>query len=323
MRDRSEDIWHRHHQTLFLGDAPAGGWPEQFGIITACKPQGRSGAPPSDDALADQQLQGRLQQAGINHWRVAICSPSLLHQKPSWGVCVPFEEVVRLGQEYEQLAVWWVDRSNLFGVWIRPESKEPVGNWREHTTSKKLEQIISLLATNALWGFRDRRNEKELRLWTRVLSLSPDDRLGLGVCRANDSMDRDCTESTLRELVQYVQTARRYPFSGDKGAGSALLMATRYDNRLRFYKGVSELMETAFDVYCECLRVVFRPDLKERVDACDIDKAALQYLIQDHGLAEAQVEEYLHLLKEYPSASFDRKWEIFRHFLANGWGLPY
>jgi phosphopentomutase len=70
--------------TVFLGTEPAGGWPEDFTILTAHRPIGRDHSP-EEDQQADERLHQHLLDSGLMPFRLTGASPDLSHQEPGWG----------------------------------------------------------------------------------------------------------------------------------------------------------------------------------------------------------------------------------------------
>lgn len=98
--------------TVFQAPAPTGGWPGQFGVITAANPGGRGAARYHADAnsvLADQ-----LQRAGYAVWPVLARSPDGRHREPSLATTAPRAILLHLARAHHQAAIFSVRQGQVY-----------------------------------------------------------------------------------------------------------------------------------------------------------------------------------------------------------------
>lgn len=87
-----------------------------FVIITAQDPMGATQQPAMNERRADA-LRDEVARAGLVAVRVDACSPDFDHCEQSLAVALERESGVALARRYDQLAVFWFDRS---AFWIVP-----------------------------------------------------------------------------------------------------------------------------------------------------------------------------------------------------------
>ena len=100
-------------------------------------------------------------------------------------------------------------------------------------------------------------------------------------------------------------------------------METRFNQNSRFPPVAAGLLSVTHEVYQECLRVALRPDVRNRISATNLEEDYYDHFTRKLGLSAVQKQEFQRLVAEYPTASQARQWEIFMHFLKQGWGKPY
>jgi hypothetical protein len=100
--------------TWFKAEAPRGGFPLSFGILTAYDPMGIK-TPPAENRAADARLKKVLTAARLKPFRVTGRSLSGDHQEPGYGVSAPFDKVRELSAAFRQEAFFWVERGM---VWV-------------------------------------------------------------------------------------------------------------------------------------------------------------------------------------------------------------
>lgn len=182
-----------------------------------------------------------------------------------------------------------------------------------------------------------------MRRWRIALELDHDEPPGIGLC-VPDTLDHKPDEiiphvghltggtltlsappvaETLAELIGYARAVHKSPFLWDIGAGSGVLMETRYEQRSRFGNPVADLLATTCEVYAECLRTALRPGVRANLDTIDVDHLYFDVAARKLSLEPADRDALKHLSLEYRTADSDRKWEIYRHFRKQGWGDPF
>lgn len=100
-------------------EEPDGGWPDGFGVVTACNPKGVT-LPDSENAALTQKLESSLRGAGKLIFPVTGCDRNSAHEEPGFGVVCDEGEILRLGREWEQLAVFWVEDGEAWLLFCEP-----------------------------------------------------------------------------------------------------------------------------------------------------------------------------------------------------------
>jgi hypothetical protein len=111
MENVIDTLWHKYQTTHFLftqrlsGDFP-------FAIVTAHNPRG-SILSPSQNRLLDRQLQSKIQQYNRPYRALIGAAADLSHMEKSWAVFIDKEQAVELGREFNQHAIYYVNRGLL------------------------------------------------------------------------------------------------------------------------------------------------------------------------------------------------------------------
>lgn len=104
-----------YFDTRFRSETAPEPQPEAFAILSAFSTTGSTWSP-ERNASADADLERVLIERGGWHCRLVGYSPKTQHAEPSWAAVMPLEEACRLGQQFAQDAIYWVDRDRLFVV---------------------------------------------------------------------------------------------------------------------------------------------------------------------------------------------------------------
>lgn len=108
-------------------------WPQEFGIITAWTPTGQQRTP-EQNQQADELLATTLKSLiGPHLVRITGYSPTTGHTEPGWMAPAPLEIIRALGHQFDQDAVYWVERDHLFVTKCNPDFSDlvSVGHFRE------------------------------------------------------------------------------------------------------------------------------------------------------------------------------------------------
>jgi len=102
--------WRLYQQTVFL--LPDGYQPlldqEKFAIIIAAIPLGDSGGTDQTEKFLED-----LRQQDLEHYPITGCSPDLTHREESYGIVIPLKVALELCRDYQQDAIFWVDKDQL------------------------------------------------------------------------------------------------------------------------------------------------------------------------------------------------------------------
>ncbi len=116
-------------QTIFIAkEPPEGGWPEQFSVITACNPM--SSGERGNDASAITLLRKHLSRRGLKRYRITGSSPDWSHQEASFAVWnLSMQEAIKIGREFQQNAVFWIERGEIEVVSCANGERKFIGKW--------------------------------------------------------------------------------------------------------------------------------------------------------------------------------------------------
>jgi hypothetical protein len=110
--------------------APEGGWPEKYSVLTACNPM--SGGERGEDSTDMTRLRKHLSRRGFKRHPVVGASPDWTHQEASFAVWdMSLEEALEIGREFRQQAVFWVEGGRIEVVSCDTGERECVGLWEE------------------------------------------------------------------------------------------------------------------------------------------------------------------------------------------------
>lgn len=101
-----------------------------FAILTACNPRGQT-EEFGRNAEHDGRLLVQLQTLGCWHWRVIGGSPDFQHAEPGFAVALPLDDALAIGRNFEQEAIFWIEKDELNVISCRGEAEQKLGSWRE------------------------------------------------------------------------------------------------------------------------------------------------------------------------------------------------
>lgn len=121
-----------YREARFLASPPTGGWPDRFGVVTAWNPMDRPSTA-ADNAAAHARLVAKVQATpGLLSFPVTGGSADMQHQEPGLGLTFQSEdEAVSWGREFEQRAVFWIERGTLWLVPCGVDGRESLGPWQD------------------------------------------------------------------------------------------------------------------------------------------------------------------------------------------------
>lgn len=107
----------------FRGEEPEGGWPKQFGVVTACNPDGVT-IPETSNAELTRRFEESLLGEGMVIFPMTGYDPDSDHAEPGYGVVCGKDEMLRLGREREQVAVFRVKDGQVWLLSCEPGGEE-------------------------------------------------------------------------------------------------------------------------------------------------------------------------------------------------------
>ena len=121
-----------YHETRFAPkEPPPSRWPEAFAVITGCNPLGQ-GLDEEADRAATIRLRKAISRLGLNRHRVTGVSADIKHREPGFAVWgCDLSTALRLGTEFAQNAIFWIERGELDVVSCSTGERQKVGLWSE------------------------------------------------------------------------------------------------------------------------------------------------------------------------------------------------
>ncbi|QDE29950.1 MULTISPECIES: DUF3293 domain-containing protein [Shewanella] len=124
MKNVIDALWNEYQSSHFLltqrlsHDLP-------FAIVTAHNPHGLL-LSPSQNRLLDRQLQSKIQQYKCLYRSLIGAAPDLSHMEKSWAIFIDKEQALELGREFNQHAIYYVNKGLLSLVACVDSIKEEV-----------------------------------------------------------------------------------------------------------------------------------------------------------------------------------------------------
>lgn len=108
---------------------PSGGWPESFGVVTACNPEGETIEASENEARTEQFRQSLIAR-GLSYFPVNGYDPDSPHEEPGFGVVCDEETALELGREWGQEAIFQVERGEVSLISCsNPDERYTVNRW--------------------------------------------------------------------------------------------------------------------------------------------------------------------------------------------------
>lgn len=92
------------------------GFEQSFGVVTAVDPMGVTQPPETNDELV-ARLRIRVAGIGAVQAEVDACGVAASHCERSIAIAIDLQSVIRIADEFRQLAIFWFDGS---AFWIIP-----------------------------------------------------------------------------------------------------------------------------------------------------------------------------------------------------------
>lgn len=125
-----------HLSARFRCAIPASELPPHFGIVTAFNPDDQI-APPDANFLADRALDAVIVRRGWPHFRVTGGDATFTHQEPGWGIVATQEDLLGLGREFRQVALFWITDGDLWLLDCNGPERVHLGTFNHRTAFPK------------------------------------------------------------------------------------------------------------------------------------------------------------------------------------------
>ncbi len=122
------NLWQTYKTTVFLScdNFPA---LKQFAIVTAWNPNGKL-ALSDDNFKSDKTLNDLLVQQQLPQYPIYGCSPDLTYREKSRAVEIDKATAVKIGKQFRQNAIFWVENDKLFLIpCLLQEKEECIGDF--------------------------------------------------------------------------------------------------------------------------------------------------------------------------------------------------
>jgi hypothetical protein len=107
----------------FRAEEPEDGWPNEFGVVTACNPDGMT-IPDAENEELTGRLELSLLEEGKEIFPVTGYDPESTHGESGFGVVCTKEEILELGRKWEQVAVFRVEDGQVWLLFCEPDGEE-------------------------------------------------------------------------------------------------------------------------------------------------------------------------------------------------------
>lgn len=124
-----------YYRTVFSADE-TDSWPARFAIVTAYATTGETWSAERNQQ-GDRDLLARIEERGYWHKRVTGASPDGLHAEPGWAIEVSIEEAQKLGCDFRQDAIYFVEAALLHVASCFETRIATVGSFRPRLNTQK------------------------------------------------------------------------------------------------------------------------------------------------------------------------------------------
>ncbi len=106
------NCWSLYKKTIFVMVSPLGKH-LSYAIVTAENPAGVM-VPDSVNLMLDNAIQARIIQMSCQYRCLYGCSPDYSHYEKSWALVIEKHKAIQLAKEFEQNAIYWVEKGELY-----------------------------------------------------------------------------------------------------------------------------------------------------------------------------------------------------------------
>lgn len=132
MSPHSDGLWHFYKATHFLLVQQIASH-LSFAIITACNPSGKV-LSQSQNRLRDRQLLQSIENLNCPYRIIVGAATDMSHFEKSWAVFVEKPQAIKLGEEFVQNAIYYVNEGELTLVPISMKAQEErLGKFQQYT----------------------------------------------------------------------------------------------------------------------------------------------------------------------------------------------
>ena len=118
-----------YFRVIFINDE-INSFPEKFGIITACNPKDQI-LSASENRARNLQLKKQIIQKMDLCGEIVGSSPDKAHQELSFVVKGSVKHLLQLGKDFEQNAIFWIEKDSLHLMDCLNKKAFKVGSFRE------------------------------------------------------------------------------------------------------------------------------------------------------------------------------------------------
>ena len=116
-----------YRKTLFrLGAAED--CPSTFAVVTVCNPDGVV-LPAAENSSRTEAFRMQLDECGFRHFPVTGYDPDGPHREAGFGVESDRETAMAFGRQWEQEAIFWIERGKLILVSCKDDEEIDLGTW--------------------------------------------------------------------------------------------------------------------------------------------------------------------------------------------------
>jgi Protein of unknown function (DUF3293) len=102
--------------------------PSTFAVVTVCNPDGVK-LPAAENAARSEAFRMQLVECGLHHFPVTGYDPDGPHQEAGFGVECDRGTAMAFGRQWEQEAIFWIERGKLILVSCKDDEEFELGTW--------------------------------------------------------------------------------------------------------------------------------------------------------------------------------------------------
>tara|TARA_Y100001933_G_C18763447_1_gene465010 strand:+ start:219 stop:623 length:405 start_codon:yes stop_codon:yes gene_type:complete len=126
----------KYFDTVFLDAVAANAFPESFAILTAFDPMDQI-LSQEENTKRNRHLLGILKSQGYYRGTIVGSSEDFTHQEPSLIAEAPKAKAIKLGLEFDQRAIFWINKDRLEIIECATGIAHCAGSFRKRMIKKK------------------------------------------------------------------------------------------------------------------------------------------------------------------------------------------